>query len=146
MYGTKKRWEIKLLLRKGHAQRTVARIAGVSVETVKRVARESDKGCQMSDAARSRMRRVGRPSCTRQFRKVAVRILEKRPDASTATILRIMRRLGYTGSQSAMYAMVAKLQQASEIGSASDAPRHSVSTHRDVEALIDAPRTLIQDS
>lgn len=55
-----KRHEIKVLLRAGHAQAEVARLAGVSLRSVKRVAREGDIE-HVDDAAERLDRGIGRP-------------------------------------------------------------------------------------
>jgi hypothetical protein len=57
MLGMLKRHEIKVLLKAGHSQAEVAKLAGVSVRSVKRVAKEGDID-RVDDAAE---RRVGRP-------------------------------------------------------------------------------------
>ena len=66
MLGVNKRREVKTLLRE-HKPSAVARRTGVSLSSVKRIARESDVG-HVDDATERRRRRIGRPSKIRCFR------------------------------------------------------------------------------
>ncbi len=88
----------------------VARTVGVSVRTVKRVAKEV-RGLGSLQTQRVRRRRVGRPSVVRRFRTQIEGLLKLRPNIQTSEILRIVRALGYRGGRSAFYALVASLRQ-----------------------------------
>ena len=66
MLGVNKRREVKTLLRE-HKPSAVARLTGVSLSSVKRIAKETDV-CHVDDASERRRRRIGRPSKIRGFR------------------------------------------------------------------------------
>lgn len=104
-----KRHEIKVLLRAGHSQVEVARLAGVSLRSVKRVAKEGDIE-HVDDAAERLRREIGRPSLVQDFRKSIVELLEKEPDLLSVEVLRRMRLEGYTGQKSALYALIASVR------------------------------------
>ena len=59
--GMLKRHEIKVLLKAGHSRAEAAKLAGVSLRSVKRVAKEGDIG-HVDDAAEHLERGIGRPS------------------------------------------------------------------------------------
>ena len=72
--GMLKRHEIKVLLKAGHSRAEVAKLAGVSVRSVKRVAKEGDIE-HVDDAAERIERGIGRPSLVEDFRKSIVDLL-----------------------------------------------------------------------
>jgi transposase len=109
MLGMLKRHEIKVLLKAGHAQTEVARLAGVSLRSVKRVAKEGDID-HVDDAAERRKRGIGRPSVVEDFRKSIVDLLEKEADIKSVEVLRRMRLEGYTGQKTALFALVAGIR------------------------------------
>ena len=74
-----KRHEIEVLLKAGHAKIEVARLAGVSLSSVKRIA-EEDPVVHVDDTAERGQRRIGRPSIVENFRKLVVEILEEKAD------------------------------------------------------------------
>ena len=76
-----KRHEVEILLKAGHAQTEVARLAGVSLCSVKRIAEEAPV-VHVDDAAEREKRRIGRPSIVEDFRKLVVKILEEKPERS----------------------------------------------------------------
>jgi transposase len=104
-----KRHEIQVLRRAGHTQEEVARIAGVSKRAVRRVEREAEVS-HVDDKAEIRARGVGRPSKTESFRPLVEKLLADEPGLITLEILRRARLAGYTGSKTAMYALVARLR------------------------------------
>src|SRR2546422_7715095 len=65
MLGMLKRHEIEVLLKAGHAKIEVARLAGVSLSSVKRIA-EEDPVVHVDDTAERGQRRIGRPSIDRK--------------------------------------------------------------------------------
>ena len=101
-----KRHEVEILLKAGHAQTEVARLAGVSLCSVKRIAEEAPV-VHVDDAAEREKRRIGRPSIVEDFRKLVVKILEEKPDLPSLEILRRVREAGYQGGKTALYALVA---------------------------------------
>jgi len=85
-----KRHEVEILLKAGHRKAEVARLAGVSLCSVKRIAQEGPV-VHVDDAAERAQRQVGRPSRVANFRKVIVEILQQQPDLASLEILRRVR-------------------------------------------------------
>ncbi len=104
-----KRHEVEILLKAGHAKSEVARLAGVSLCSVKRIAEEAPVA-HVDDAAEREKRRIGRPSKVENFRKLVVKILQEEPDLPSLEILRRIREAGYQGGKTALYALVASLR------------------------------------
>src|SRR5437660_12641895 len=109
MLGMLKRHEVEILLKAGHSKAEVARLAGVSLCSVKRIAEEVPV-VDVDDAAEREKRRIGRPSIVEDFRKPVVNILEEKPDLPSLEILRRVRETGYQGGKTALYALVASLR------------------------------------
>jgi transposase len=109
MLGMLKRHEVEILLKAGHSKAEVARLAEVSLCSVKRIAEETPV-VQVDDAAEREKRRIGRPSIVEDFRKVVVKILEEKADLPSLEILRRVREAGYQGGKTALYALVAWLR------------------------------------
>jgi len=104
-----KRHEVEILLKAGHAKAEVARLTGVSLCSVKRIAQEQPVE-HVDDAAERAKRKIGRPSTVETFRKQVVGILEETPDLVSLEILRRVREAGYEGGKSALYDLVASLR------------------------------------
>lgn len=104
-----KRHEVEILLKAGHAKIEVARLAGVSLCSVKRIAQESPV-LHVDDVGERAKRQIGRPSTVTNFRKQVVGILQEEPDLATLEILRRVREIGYQGGKTALYALVASLR------------------------------------
>jgi transposase len=104
-----KRHEVEILLKVGHSKAEVARLAGVSLRSVNRIADEAPV-VHVDDAAEREKRRIGRPSIVEDFRKPVVKILEETPDLPSLEILRRVREAGYQGGKTALYALVASLR------------------------------------
>src|SRR5205807_7013930 len=66
MLGMLKRHEVEILLRAGHAKTEVARLTGISLCSVKRIAQESPV-VHVDDAAERAKRQIGRPSTVANF-------------------------------------------------------------------------------
>ncbi len=101
--------ENKVLLRAGHSRAEVAKLAGVSVRSVKRVAKEGDIE-QVDDAAERARRGIGRPSLVEDSRKPIVELLEQESDLKSVEVLRRMRLAGYTGQKTALFALIAAVR------------------------------------
>ena len=112
MLGVNKRREVKTLLRE-HKPSAVARRTGISLSSVKRIARESDVG-HVDDATERRRRRIGRPSKIRGFRRSINEILHRDPDLRSVEILARVRLMGYTGGKTTLYSEVAGLRRERE--------------------------------
>ena len=104
-----KRHEVEILLRAGHRKTEVARLTGVSLCSVKRIAEEGPV-VHVDDAAERSKRQVGRPSTVQNFRKQVVGILEETPDLASLEILRRVRETGYKGGKTVLYDLVASLR------------------------------------
>ena len=104
-----KRHEIQVLLKAGHSRAEVARLTGVSIRSVKRVAKE-DAVIQVDDAAARVARGIGRPSLVEDFRKPIVDLFEHEPELKSVEVLRRMRLAGYTGQKTALFALMAAIR------------------------------------
>jgi hypothetical protein len=93
-----KRHEVEILLKAGHRKTEVARLTGVSLGSVKRIAQEGPV-MHVDDAAERAQRQVGRPSRVAIFRKPILEILQHTPDLASLEILRRVRETGYVSSR-----------------------------------------------
>ena len=93
-----KRHEVEVLLKAGHSKSEVARLTGVSLCSVKRMAQESPV-MQVDDTAERAKRKIGRPSRVASFRKQVSEILQQAPDLASLEILRRVREAGYLRRQ-----------------------------------------------
>jgi transposase len=93
--------EVQILLKAGHCKAEVARLAGVSLRFVNRIA-EQTPVVQVDDAAEREKRRIGRPSKVEDFRNIVVKILEEKPDLLSLEILRRVQEAGYPGGKTAL--------------------------------------------
>jgi len=109
MLGMLKRHEVEILLKAGHGKSEVARLAGVSLCSVKRIAAEGPV-VHVDDEAERAKRQIGRPSMVATFRKRVLEMLQETPDLATLEILRRVREAGYQGGKTALYALVASLR------------------------------------
>src|SRR2546422_11758060 len=94
MLGMLKRHEVEILLKAGHPKTEVARLAGVSLCSVKRIAEEAPV-VHVDDAAEREKRRIGRPSKGDDFRKFIVALLEEKPGLPSLEIFRRICEAGY---------------------------------------------------
>ena len=104
-----KRHEVEILLRAGHSKAGVARLAGVSLRSVNRIAEEAPV-VHVDDAAEREKRRIGRPSIVEDFREIVIKMLEEKPDLPSLEILRRVREAGYQGGKTVLYALVASVR------------------------------------
>jgi transposase len=109
MLGMLKRHEIEILLKAGHSKAEAARLAGISLRSVNRIAVEAPV-VHVDDAVEREKRRIGRPSIVEDFRELVVKILQEKPDLPTLEILRLVREAGYRGGKTALYALVASVR------------------------------------
>lgn len=109
MLGLLKRHEIEVLLKAGHKRTEVARLTGISPSSVRRIAGEALIE-HFNDVAERRKRRIGRPSIVAGFRQMISDILEEGADLPSLEILRQVRKAGYEGGRTALYAVVASLR------------------------------------
>ena len=104
-----KRHEVEILLKAGHRKAEVARLTGVSLRSVKRIAQEAPV-VHVDDEAERNKRQIGRPSTVQNYRKQVVGILQETPDLPSLEILRRVREVGYQGGKTALYDLVASLR------------------------------------
>jgi transposase len=109
MWGMLKRHEVEVLLKAGHRKTEVARMSGVSLRSVKRIAQE-EPVVHVDDQAERNQRQIGRPSRVQNFRKQVVGILQETPELPSLEILRRAREAGYQGGKTALYDLVASLR------------------------------------
>src|SRR5260370_29179107 len=108
MLGMLKRHEVEILLKAGHPKAEVARLSGVSLRSVKRIAEESPV-VHVDDEAERGKRQIGRPSTVANFREQVMAILQETPDLASLEILRRGRETGYRGGKTVLYGLVASL-------------------------------------
>jgi transposase len=106
-----KRYEIQVLLKAGLPQAEVARLAGVSLRTVRRV-QDEPAVVGVEDEAERERRGVGRPAKAEPFRKLVGELLGEEPELMSLEILRRARLAGYAGGKSALYELVAAVRPA----------------------------------
>jgi transposase len=104
-----KRHEIQVLLKAGLPQAEVARLAGVSLRTVRRIQAEPTVA-EVDDEAERERRQIGRPSKAEPFRKLVMELLGEEPELMSLEILRRARLAGYTGGKTALYELVATVR------------------------------------
>lgn len=98
-----KRHEIQVLRRAGHSQVEAAKLAGVSLGSVRRVEREAAV-TQIDSGAERERRGIGRPAKAEPFRALVAQVLAQEPELLAVEILRRVKLAGYTGGKSALYA------------------------------------------
>jgi hypothetical protein len=104
-----KRYEVQVLRRAGHSQSEVALLTGVSVRAIRRIEREGPAE-RANGVATERRHRLGRPSRVEAFRSSVAEQLAEDPWRPSLEILRRVRSVGYSGSRSPMYALIAELR------------------------------------
>jgi hypothetical protein len=104
-----KRHEIEIPLKAGHSQPEVARLSGVGLRSVRRIAKEAPV-VNVDDAAEREKRRIGRPNVVENFREQVEAILKQEADLPSLEILRRVREAGYPGGKTALYELVASLR------------------------------------
>ena len=106
MYGAMKRHEIQVRRKAGQSHVEIARDAGVSMRTAKRVANEAAVAGEASPTSK----RPGRPSKVEGHRAFVVAMLAKEPELATLEVLHRARQVGYEGGKSALYELVRELR------------------------------------
>lgn len=106
MYGAMKRHEIQVRRKAGQSHTEIARCAGVSTRTSKRVVKEAE----VTSEAKRDGRGPGRPSKVAAHRAFIAGILASEPDLRTLEVLHRVRQAGYTGGKSALYELVRELR------------------------------------
>jgi len=109
MISQLKRYGVQILLKAGHTEADTARLAEVSLRTVRRVAEEPDVE-HVDDTGERARRRIGRPSTVQPFTTLIQTLLKEEPAILSVEVLRRARLEGYTGGKSALFALVANLR------------------------------------
>ena len=109
-----KRHQVQTLLAAGHDQIEVARIAGLSERSVRRIAGEPAVA-HVDDRQERNERRIGRPSKVEAFRRLVQELVEevdeeRHSPLKSVEILRRARLEGYEGGKSALYELIAELR------------------------------------
>jgi transposase len=104
-----KRHEIQVLRRAGHSQVEAAKLAGVSLGSVRRVEREPDV-TQIDSGPERERRGIGRPAKAEPFRPLVAQVLAQEPELLSVEILRRVKLAGYTGGKTALYELVSALR------------------------------------
>jgi hypothetical protein len=110
MWDMLTRHEIKVLLKAGHTQTDVARLAGVSRRSVQRVAIDGAIAAPADDHTLRQARGIGRPSVVEHFRKFVVDLFEQEPTLKSVEVCRRASLAGYTGRKSALYGLIASVR------------------------------------
>ena len=109
MFGLLKRHEVQILFKAGHKRTEIACLTGISPASVHRIAGEPPVD-HFNNTAERRKRRIGRPDIVEGFRKIISNILEREAGLPSLEILRQVRKAGYRGGKTALYALVASLR------------------------------------
>lgn len=105
MFDLLKRHEIQVLRRAGIEQAKVAKLAGVSERSVRRVEHEPAVTSIVAPE-----RRVGRPPKAERYRAYLVEELAKDPAVMSLELLRRARGKGYSGGKTALYDLIKELR------------------------------------
>ncbi|HKU40180.1 MAG TPA: IS21 family transposase [Polyangiales bacterium] len=100
------RHKIQVLLDADFSTAEVAKRTGVSLDSVRRIQRESAV-THTDDKQEHRDRRIGRPSLAAPFADKVAEWLKDEPDLPTQELLRRAKQAGYMGHKTAFYALVA---------------------------------------
>ena len=95
MWEMLKRHEVEVLLKAGHRKTEVARMTGVSLRSVKRIA-EEEPVVHVDDKAERNQRQIGRPSTVQNFRK-QVRKKRARISGTHSRVLNLELQFHYDG-------------------------------------------------
>ncbi len=104
-----KRLTIKTLRDAGHQQREVATLTGASERTVRRIDDEP-MPASLDDRLAHAERHVGRPSKVSAVRDKVLEMLRAEPTLASTEVYRRLKRDGYAGQKSALFAAVAELR------------------------------------
>jgi hypothetical protein len=107
-----KRHEVQVLRRAGHSRAQVEELTGVAARTIQRIDREDAVG-RADDGGEAKRRRIGRPSKAEPYRAFAQKLLKEEPEILSVELLRRAKLEGYSGSKSALFALVAPLRSPS---------------------------------
>ncbi len=112
MIDLMKRHEVQVLRKAGLEQKEIAKHAGVSERSVRRILGEEPVVANDDRAARKACL-VGRPSKVTAIRPLVEEILKQREDLPGVEILRLVRLEGYTGGKTALYDLVRSVRKVS---------------------------------
>ena len=110
MYGDEKHRDVRLLLAAAVPQDRIAALTGVSVRTIRRIARKPTGLAPPEPGAESRRAGPGRPSVVAPYREAVADMLAAEPWLKSLEVRRRLRERGYTGGKSAVYALAKRLR------------------------------------
>jgi transposase len=103
------RHAVQILLAAGHSYAEIQDLTGVAERSARRISGE-DAVEHLEDALQRKSRGIGRPSKTEPFRSMVTEILTEQPELLAVEVMRRIRERGYTGSKSALYALVSTVR------------------------------------
>ena len=104
LHDPMKRHQVEVLFRAGFSLRAVARKAGISRNTVKRILRGAPP-------PEEDHRPIGRPPVAASFEGAVRALLAEQWDLPTVKVLRRLREAGYSGGKNPVYQMVRRLRR-----------------------------------
>ncbi len=104
LHDPMKRHQVEVLSRAGFSLRAVARKAGISRNTVKRILRGAPP-------PEEDHRPIGRPPVAASFEGAVRALLAEQWDLPTVKVLRRLREAGYSGGKNPVYQMVRRLRR-----------------------------------
>lgn len=126
MYGDEKRRDVQLLLKANVSRERIAKLTGVSVRTIRRIAQEPSRPAAPGGNRASVLASVGaamqptrpgpgRPSTVAPYRDAIAEMLSAEPGLKSLEVLKRLRDRGYVGGKSAVYALARELRAQSTV-------------------------------
>ena len=103
VYSDRKREDVRLLLAASVPQGRIAKLTGLSLRTIRRIARKPGEAAQPDSGAKPRRAGPGRPSVVGPYRQVVVETLAAELRLKGPEVLRRLCERGYAGGKSALY-------------------------------------------
>ena len=106
MYTDAKRHDVHLLLSAGVPRKRIAEVTGVSIRTIRRIARDpasvaDDADGQAASAPKPWRLGPGKPSVVDEYRDLVAELLAGTPKMKSLEVLRRVREHGYQGGKTA---------------------------------------------
>ena len=117
MYHETKRRDVRLLLAAEVPQKRIAPQLGVPLRTVQPIARKASEAAEAARGASGGSAGAragpGRPSVVAAYRDTVRKLLRAEPGMKSLEVLRRLRKRGYRGGKSAVYALARELRRQS---------------------------------
>ena len=115
MYTDAKRRDVHLLLSAGVPRKRIAEVTGVSIRTIRRMARDpagvaEDAGGQVASTPKPGRSGPGRPSVVDEHRDLVAELLTETPKMKSLEVLRRLRERGYKGGKTAVHERVREVR------------------------------------